>query len=77
MKDLTALIVAHTGKGPKAKNDKEGAFKAEAPACVGSPVLIRTPPPSPPSALAPAAAAQWADFEDDGLGAEEDDDEYM
>lgn len=45
---LKALIIAHTGKGPKAQNNKDGSLKTEAAACISSPVVISTPPPSPP-----------------------------
>ena len=47
VKALNALIVARTGHLPKAKNNKDGALKAEAAACLANPVIIHTPPPSP------------------------------
>ena len=66
---LKALIVGHTGKGPKAQNNKEGALKAEAAACIGSPVLIVTPPPSPPRAPAPwGTGIDFQDEWEEGLG---------
>jgi len=72
---LKALIVAHTGKGPKAQNNKEDAMKAEAAACINSPIVICTPPPSPPRGRAPWGLDVGVDNEDDdlGLGFTEDD----
>jgi len=48
VKSLTALVVAHTRKLPKAKNNKDGALKTEAALCLKNPVVVHTPPPSPP-----------------------------
>jgi hypothetical protein len=47
---LRALIVARTGRGPKAANNKDGVMKQEAAACINLPIIVRTPPPSPPRA---------------------------
>ena len=75
MKALTALIVAHTGHLPKAKNNKEGSLKTEAAACIANPVVIRTPPPSPeraPGEIGPTIedadsdSEGWAGAEADG-----------
>jgi len=45
---LRALIVARTGKGPKATNNKDFALKHEAAGCIHLPIIVHTPPPSPP-----------------------------
>ena len=75
---LKALI-AYTGKGPKAQNNKEGAMKIEAAACISSPVVICTPPPSPPRPHAPWGIVADVENEDGdfGLGINEDDDIYI
>jgi len=73
---LKAIIVGHTGKGPKAQNNKEGALKAEAAACIGSPVLIFTPPPSPPRGPVPwGTGIDFQDEWEEGLGFDDEDEE--
>ena len=47
-KDFAAFVVSRTGHLPKNKTNKDGALKAEAVACMNLPVIISTPPPSPP-----------------------------
>ena len=70
------IIVGHTGKGPKAQNNKEGALKAEAAACIGSPVLFFTPPPSPPRGPAPwGTGIDFQDEWEEGLGFDDEDEE--
>ena len=46
---LRALIVARTGRTAKAANNKDGALKSEAAACLSLPLVFRTP--SPPRAV--------------------------
>ena len=48
---LRALIVARTGRTAKAANNKDGALKSEAAACLSPPLLFRTPSPSPQRAV--------------------------